>query len=287
MSTTGPATGDRYALNLSLPPLRGRPLGPRMEAAAVAGFSLVETWWPFPTPQPGKAQAEEVRAALADAGTRLVCMNIDAGDMASGERGILSDPGRRRDCALSITAAVEFASSVGCRLLNLPYGNRLPQYSREEQHRTAHENLLLAAELANGHGISVLIEALNPLDNPDYLLPDVDMAAGLVRRTRREGAAATGLLLDVYHLARMGQDPVDAIGRHGDALVHVQFADVPGRICPGTGGLDFTRVVEALRTARYDGLVGLEFDSRAGSGPSEARSFVSRHPLGDTGRSAT
>ncbi|MEU5704705.1 TIM barrel protein [Streptomyces aurantiacus] len=150
---------------------------------------------------------------------------------------------------------MEFASSVGCRLLNLPCGNRLPQYSREEQHRTAHENLLHAAELANGHGISVLIEAFNPLDNPDYLLTDVDMAAGLVRRTRREGAAATGLLLDAYHLARMGQDPVDAIGRHGDALVHVQFADVPGRICPATGGLEpFCSTLQSSRMARRRGI---------------------------------
>ncbi|MFJ6393875.1 TIM barrel protein [Streptomyces sp. NPDC091972] len=275
------AAGDRYALNISLPPLRGQPLAPRIVAAAAAGFSLVETWWPFPTEHPSPSQTEELRTALTNAGTRLVCMNIDAGDYASGERGILSDPRRQRACQSSILAAVQFASEVGCHLLNLPYGNRLPDMSEDEQHQTAFDNLLFAARQAHSHGITVLVEALNPLDNPGYLLTDLGMAADIVHRTHQRGTHNTGLLLDVYHIARMGQDPVQAIERYAKSLRHVQFADTPGRSCPGTGDLDFARVVAALRDVAYDGLIGLEFDSRPGhhDTPADARSFAARHPL--------
>ncbi|MFE2183560.1 hydroxypyruvate isomerase family protein [Streptomyces sp. NPDC059455] len=279
------AAGDHYALNLSLPPLRGQPLAPRILAAASAGFSLVETWWPFSTGRPARPQTEELRTALTSAGTQLVCMNIDAGDYASGERGILSDPGRQQACRSSIVTAVEFASEVGCRLINLPYGNRLPHLREEEQHQTALDNLLFAAKHADSHGISVLVEALNSLDNPGYLLTDLDVAADIVFRTRQAGCLNTGLLLDVYHVARMGQDPVEAIRRHAQSLRHVQFADAPGRTCPGTGDLDFARIVAALRDVEYGGLIGLEFNSRPGHRhtPVDARSFAARHPLaGDT-----
>ncbi|MFD8963968.1 TIM barrel protein [Streptomyces sp. NPDC059568] len=272
---------DRYALNLSLPPLRDHTLVPRIDAAAAAGFSLVETWWPFSTVHPTRQQTEDLHEALTAAGTRLVCMNIDAGDFTAGERGILSDPDRQQSCRHSILAAVEFASKVGCRLLNLPYGNRLPQHSEEAQHRTAFDNLLFAARHAGVHGISVLVEALNPEDNPLYLLPGVDAAAGVIRRARQAGALNAGILLDIYHVARMGQDPSHVIARYAKECLHVQFADIPGRICPGTGVLDFAHIITALQEVAYKGLIGLEFNSGLGflDSPADVRSFTSRHPL--------
>ncbi|MGW2055413.1 hydroxypyruvate isomerase family protein [Streptomyces sp. NPDC001840] len=278
---TTDSDNDRYALNLSLPPLRDDTLVPRIDAAAAAGFSLVETWWPFPTAHPTGQQTEDLRTALAAAGTRLVCMNIEAGDFTAGERGILSDPDRRQLCRESIVAAVEFASEVGCRLLNLPYGNRLPHQSEEAQHRTAFGNLLFAARHAQAHGISVLVEALNPMDNPLYLLPSVEGAVDVIRRARQVGAANTGILLDVYHVARMGQDPSHVIARYAKECLHVQFADIPGRTCPGTGVLDFAHIITALQEVTYKGLIGLEFNSGPGflESPAEARSFTSRHPF--------
>lgn len=280
MTTT---TGEHYALNLSLPALRGRPLVPRILDAADAGFSLVEMWWPFSSVRPSRHQAEELRNALNGAGTRLVCMNIDAGDFASGERGILSDPARQEDCRQSITAAITFASGAGCQLLNLPYGNRLWHLTEEEQHRTAFDNILFAARQADTQGISVLVEALNPLDNPLYLLTGIDAAADVVRRVRRAGATNTGLLLDVFHVARTGRDPAEAITKHAGVLLHVQFADTPGRTCPGTGDLDFPHIVAALQSVGYDGLIGLEFDGRSGDrdAPAKAHAFAACHPLAD------
>ncbi|QXE33766.1 TIM barrel protein [Streptomyces sp. GMY02] len=276
---TTDSVDDRYALNLSLPPLRDHALVPRIDAAAAAGFSLVETWWPFPTAHPTRQQTEDLRTALTAAGTRLVCMNIAAGDFTAGERGILSDPDRRQLCRDSIVAAVEFAAEAGCRLLNLPYGNRLPDHSESAQHRTAFDNLLFAARCARARGISVLVEALNPTDNPLYLLPDVEDAVDVVRRARQAGALNTGILLDVYHVARRGQDPSQAIARYAKECLHVQFADIPDRTCPGTGGLDFVRIITALREVAYEGLIGLEFTfgPEFPGSPADARSFASRH----------
>ena len=76
----------------------------------------------------------------------------------------------------------------------------------------------------------------------------------------------TGLLLDTYHLLRMGRDPAAQAMRWADAIGHVHVADAPGRRAPGTGQLDLPAFLAALADAGYDGPVGLEYDA-AGDTP--------------------
>ncbi|MGW3150289.1 hydroxypyruvate isomerase family protein [Streptomyces sp. NPDC001177] len=273
--TMTPGHSGRYALNVSMV-LASVPLTDRVLTAAEGGFPSVEMWWPFTCPRPGEQEVAELRTSLAGR-SRLVCLNIDAGDVTAGDRGLLSDPGREDRCRESIVTAVEFAAATGCRLLNLPYGKRVRAHSEAAQHRTAFANLLFAARQAHDSGISVLLEPLNTLDNPGFLLSDVEWAARLVRRAKAAGADNTGILLDVYHLARMRRNVPEAIERYAGDILHVQFADLPGRACPGSGALDFVRVVDCLDKAGYRGHIGLEFSP----GPdvdaalSAARAFVS------------
>jgi hydroxypyruvate isomerase len=64
----------------------------RPAAARSAGFDAVELWWPFAEPVPADREVEDFVEALGDAGVRLVLLNLVAGDMAAGERGLLSLP---------------------------------------------------------------------------------------------------------------------------------------------------------------------------------------------------
>ncbi|MER8069302.1 TIM barrel protein [Streptomyces sp. NPDC094034] len=256
--TEAPFGRDRYALNVSLV-LAGLPVAERPAAAAAAGFGRIEMWWPFATPAPTSDEIGAVRDALSRAGVHLVCVNIDGGDHGAGERGLLADPGRRARCERSVLAVLRLAADTGCRLVNLPYGNRDPRVPVALQHRTAYENLLFAAGKAAAEGVTVLLEPLNSTDNPGYLLPDADGAARVLERAREAGAGNVGMLLDVYHVARAGQDPALTIARHAPLIRHVQFADTPGRSCPGNGDIDFARVRRTLLTAGYEGSVGLEF----------------------------
>lgn len=272
-------TRSRYALNVSLV-MAEHHVTERPAMAAAAGFDQVEMWWPFTDPEPAREDLAALYASLRTSGSRLICLNIDAGDYDAGDRGLLSDPHRRERCRRSIRTAVDVAAETGCRLLNLPYGNRIHGCSESTQHQTAFENLLFAARRARSAGASVVIEPLNSQDNPGGLLPDITSAADLVKRAREAGADNVGILLDVYHLARMGQDLESAIARHATDILHVQFADLPGRRCPGTGELDFTDIHNALNRAAYTGFIGLEFiplPDLATALPA-AGEFVARHP---------
>ncbi|MFI1016395.1 TIM barrel protein [Streptomyces sp. NPDC020965] len=278
--TAGTASRGRYALNLSLC-LSGLPAVDAIGFAARAGFDQVELWWPFTDARPVDAQIAGLRAALLANDSRLVCLNIDAGDTKAGERGLLSAPGQVDRCRASVMTAARTAEATGCRLLNLPYGNRLPGHTPGQQHRTARENLLFAAAEARRAGASILIEPLNTADNPRCLLTDLAQAAELVADLRHAGADNAGILLDIYHLARGHQDVEAAIVRHAPDTLHVQFADLPDRRSPGTGELDFTAVHRTLARTGYRGLVGLEFigDRDPYKAVALALDFVRRHPV--------
>src|SRR5215469_13978560 len=116
--------GLRFDVNCSIL-FTELPLLERPAAAKAAGFDGVEFWWPFDEPVPGDKEADAFAAAIADAGVELVSLNFLTGDIAAGERGLLSVPRATAEFRQNITAAVELAARVGCTRLNAPYGNRL------------------------------------------------------------------------------------------------------------------------------------------------------------------
>ncbi|GFG55200.1 hypothetical protein MAGR_66410 [Mycolicibacterium agri] len=82
-------TGVAYTVNCSIL-LTDRPLLERPRAVRDAGFDAVEYWWPFVEPVPSDRETEAFIRAITDAGVTLSGLNYAAGDMAGGERGILS-----------------------------------------------------------------------------------------------------------------------------------------------------------------------------------------------------
>ena len=53
--------------------------------------------------------------------------------------------------------------------------------------------------------------------------------------------------------------PTAATERAGPAIGHVQFADAPGRHEPGTGGIDFSAALHALKKIGYDDALAAEY----------------------------
>lgn len=236
------------------------PLTERPAAAAAAGFRYVESWWPFPDPVPRQDEVQQFCDALDNAQVRLVAVNLDAGDVQRGERGLLSDPGASRRFAGNLEAAAGLLARSGCRMVNALYGNRLTGHDPDRQDRTALDRIATVASRVAALGGQVVVETLNHRDSPDYPLTDIAATARFAGLAgQRAPASNVGLLLDVYHLAAMGTDPVTAIYRYAPLIRHVQFADMPGRGRPGTGALEFKAIEQALLDVGYDGFVGLEY----------------------------
>ena len=247
--------GARFDVNCSIL-FAELPLTRRAQAARDAGFGGVEFWWPWQAMTPPDDEADAFVRSVADAGVELVSLNFHTGDMAAGERGIVSHPARAADFRENVAAAVEIAGRTGCRRLNAPYGLRVPGPDPAEQDAVAVENLVFAARAAAKVGASVLVEAINSVDIPGFPVDSSDKALTVIEQA---GAANVGFLADVYHLAKMGEDVADVLSRHRKTILHVQVADVPGRGAPGTGTAEFEPLFRQLAEQDYGGWVGLEY----------------------------
>jgi hydroxypyruvate isomerase len=101
-----------------------------------------------------------------------------------------------------------------------------------------------------------MVESINGVDMPGYLLDTVDKAAGLVRAA---GSESVRLQFDQYHCAMSGGIAIDAFRTYAPLIRHVQIADVPGRHQPGTGQQPIEAFLDELDRIGYDGFVGLEY----------------------------
>ncbi|MFF5726974.1 TIM barrel protein [[Kitasatospora] papulosa] len=252
---------QRFDVNLSIL-FTELPLLERPAAAAAAGFTAVELWWPWiETPTPAQTELDALKKALDDAGTQLVGLNFYAGRLPGPDRGALSLPGEESDrFRANIDVAADFAASVGCKALNALYGNRVDGVDPATQDELALENLVLAARAAHRIGATLLIETLNDTESPLYPLVSAPAGVEVVDRVNE----ATGLgnatfLLDLYHLSMNGEDLSQVIKTYAAKTGHVQIADNPGRGAPGTGSLPLERLLDELTEAGYDGRVGLEY----------------------------
>jgi len=247
----------RYDANISML-FREHSFLDRFEAAARAGFTGVEFWWP------DGEDSEQIAAAARDAGVDVVLINFDGGDLAAGERGLMNDARREETFHANIPRAIALAGSCGCRMLNALVGVELPGVPLDEQMARVRDNLRRAARAAAPAGIRVLVEAINTHDNGPYLVSSTDAAADLIHAV---GEPNLGLQYDVFHMHRMGEDVELALRRHSSDIAHVQVADAPGRGEPGTGEIRFAPIMATLDALAYGGWIGLEY---APTGPTEA-----------------
>ncbi|MFG2842073.1 TIM barrel protein [Kitasatospora sp. NPDC048296] len=249
------------------------PLLERPAAAAAAGFTAAELWWPFGTEHsPSRAELDALRKAFSDAGVRLTGLNF-LDDLSQGVRGTVSVPSEKERFRANVPVAAELAASLGATALNALYGNRVEGVEPAEQDALALENLVIAAGAAHEIGAILLVEALNKAESPDYPLVSAAAAVEVVDKVN----AATGLgnakfLCDLYHLAKNGEDLAAVIDTYADRIGHVQIADNPGRNEPGTGELDFEDLFARLSAAGHQpmsgsaagGLIGLEYRPSTG-----------------------
>jgi hydroxypyruvate isomerase len=256
-------TTFRSAANLSL--LFGElPLLSRPAAAADAGFAAVESWWPFGTALPGDAEIEAWVTAVSDAGVQLIGLNFFGGNMAAGERGIMTAPQRASEFRDNVDVAVGIATRLGCPAFNALHGRYVDGTPTERQDETVLANLQVAATAAKTIGAWVGIEPISGI--PDFPIRTAREAADLVARARTTlGLDNVMIWGDLYHLTANGDDVEAAIKAYGAQMGHVQIADFPGRHEPGSGQVDLLGHLRRLTAIGYTGYVGLEFIP---SGPS-------------------
>ena len=225
------------------------PLVDRFAAAADAGFAAVEMQFPY------EVACGPLAKARRAAGVEVVLINLPAGDLAAGDQGLACRPDRSADFAESLARATEYAQALECRRVNCLAALLNSDLEPDRAWAMLTTRIDYAASVFQGHGIGLLVEALNAIDQPYFALNRLTMADRLLDDLDHPNLA---LQFDIYHAVANGEDWHAALLARLPRVDHIQFSDCPGRGEPGSGTIDFDRVFACLRTLDYAGWIGCE-----------------------------
>jgi hydroxypyruvate isomerase len=118
------------------------------------------------------------------------------------------------------------------------------------------EGLKVAAELAAGKNVELLLENIDPEENPHYFLTSVTEGFDIVRGTR---APNVKFLYDFFHEQISEGNLIEKLEKNIDQVGLVHIADVPGRHEPGTGEIYYPNVYRKLAQLKYTRYAAMEF----------------------------
>lgn len=226
----------------------------RIYAVARAGFVAIEFGFP------SQADIPAVEASREEYGLVVALFNMDVAVWDGVCRGYLADPKWRDEFDRTFEQTLRLAERLGCRVVHVPVGNRVPEMSRDAQREQIVENLRRVAPLAEQQGLTITIEALNQLDNPGFYLSSSREGFQIVEAVDHPNVR---FQYDFYHIQLQEGNLINTFTEHIAQIGHFQVADPPGRHEPGTGEINFPQVLAALAATGYDGYVGLEYSPQA------------------------
>lgn len=229
----------------------------RFDAANSAGFKAVEFHFPYQWPMAELAQK------LSQHDLMQIQINAPPGDWDAGERGLAALPGRQGEFRESVATAITYAKALNCERVHFMAGVFSDEVGREQARGTFLENLDFAATACAEEGIRALVEPLNPIDVPGYMISDTAEARAVIDSV---GHANLFLQYDMYHAAMNAEDMQAAIRDNLDVIGHIQVAGVPGRHEPDSRcDIDYVSLFKAIDDIGYDGWIGCEYNPRAGT----------------------
>jgi hydroxypyruvate isomerase len=231
-----------------------RPFAERFVAAAAHGFVACEFRSPFEHPP------EEVAAWSRDAALPIILFNAPAGDWSRGERGIAAIPGRESEFRETIAKSMRYLDALDVPMLHVMAGI-VP--SPTDAHRAAFvANLRCAARQLARSGRTLLIEAINTRDVPNYFLSTQAEAHAI-----RDEVDEPNLFvqMDCYHAQMTEGDVAATLSARIAAIRHIQVAGAPGRHEPDSGTLDYEPIFALIDSLDYDGWIGCEYVPRSGT----------------------
>ncbi|MDH5188750.1 MAG: TIM barrel protein [Rhodospirillaceae bacterium] len=225
------------------------PFEARFAAAARAGFKGVEFLFPY------EYKAENLRQLADDAGVKIVLFNAPPGNWGAGDRGVGAIPGRESEFNEGVEKAALYARILGCPRVHILAGIA-PDNEKDLYKDTFLQNIKTAGSYFSLHGLEALIEPINPIDMPGYLINLPEDAADIIQASELKNVC---MQYDLYHASMQELDLIYSVARYMPMIRHFQVAGAPGRNEPNYGDTDFSEVFKLIDQTGFDGWVGCEY----------------------------
>lgn len=220
-----------------------------MEEAARMGYQAVE----FHTREDFAFDYERIAELRRRAGVGI-CMLVTGRLYTQGGLSLLDqNPERAQLCVEGLKRYIDQAALLGSGIV---LGWTKGRIQDGEERETALERLAKQLRLLNDYGaeknVPIAIEVINHYETNLF-----NTAAETVRYLERYQLNNCFVHLDTYHMNIEEADPYEAIRFCGKRLGYFHVADNSRRY-PGSGQLDFRRLLRALREIGYDGWITVE-----------------------------
>jgi hydroxypyruvate isomerase len=225
---------------------RDLPFEQRLEKVAEAGYTSIElvneykNW--------SKEDFARMRAKMRQLGITV--------DATSGIDSSLCDSQQREAFLKEVRAKLPVLEQLECSKLILLSGDKVADKSHEALHASCVEGLKRAADLTAEKKVGILLENIDPEENPKYFLTSVLEGFDIVRST---GAPNVKFLYDLFHDQIAEGNLLAKLDKNLDVIGVVHIADVPGRHDPGTGEINFPNIFRKLAQLGFTGYVAMEF----------------------------
>ena len=230
---------------------RDLPFEQRLQKVAEAGYRNVELVGEYE--KWSEADFHRVNSARKALGINFDC--------TAGIKHGVSVPDDREGVLTELRQALPIMEQLDCPAMILLSGNRVPGMPLETQHQSCIETLKAAAGVIegksiNGQPLRLLLETIDPEENPQYYLTEIAEALQVVASVNHPQVQ---LLYDFYHQQIAAGNLISNLEKSFPHLGLVHIADVPGRHLPGTGEINYENIFRKLVDLNYTGVVAMEF----------------------------
>ena len=182
-------------------------------------------------------------------------------DATAGLHNGIVNPLLRDGFLTELKAALTPMEKLSCPAMIVLSGNVVPGLSHEAQHASCIEGLKRATALVEGKQIDnqpirLLLECIDPEENPHYFLQSAAEAIEIVRAVNHPQVQ---FLYDLFHEQIAEGNLIEKLDKHIDVIGLIHVADVPGRHEPGTGEINYANVYRKLAQLKYRHAVAMEF----------------------------
>jgi hydroxypyruvate isomerase len=230
---------------------RDLPFEERLAKIKEAGYSNVELVGEY-------HGWDEAEFAKANAARKKLGIRFDA---TAGLKSGIGDPSLREMFLKELQEGLAPMETLECPAMIVLSGNKVAGLSHEEQHKSCVDGLKEAAKVIEGKQIGgepvrLLLETIDPEENPKYFLTSMTEAIEAVRAVNHPQVQ---VLYDVFHEQIAEGNLIEKLEKNIDVIGLVHIADVPGRHEPGTGEINYMNIYRKLVELKYAKIAAMEF----------------------------
>jgi len=240
-----------YTLSINIEVMfpRTMPRPQRMEIVAAQGFKAYGFW--------NTTEEEQDAMLKVQQKTGLKCTSITGPGNSVSNTG-LTKPGMEDVFLKDMAARAKMAAKFGGAQSIIFVGKQQPDVPWEQQRSQIVSGLKKVGDIGAEHKMMFIVEPLSSTQAQGRMA--LDTAAAAFPVIAEVAHPNVRVCFDFYHLQLMEGNVITHLreGLSKGLIGLVQIGEVPGRLEPGTGEIDYAYVFRVLRELNYKGYLDTE-----------------------------